>query len=137
MKRHVDLATHEVDVAHRFMNEKLTLLDQIAFSGKEMVNLKYEILLKEVEAQRIAALDAIDDWIIQQKTKIHEKSNELAKLPLDSIGNHIKRMRSDLAYIEMKSNQVLMVSSESPRISISAPHYKRRNRKDSSESDQH
>ena len=117
-QKHIDLASEQVNVAQHLLNEKISILDRLSATAKELVDMERNKIIKQADVQRARALDSIDQLVEHHKERIKSKNSKLNQLPLDAIPTYIQDMADEFQYINEGNTQWLRVITEPPTIHV-------------------
>ncbi|CAF4772272.1 unnamed protein product [Rotaria sp. Silwood2] len=117
-QKHVALVTQQIDIAQHVLNDKISIIDRLSASAKELVNTERTRIIKPTDTQRHQAFGQIDQIAAQQKEQIRNKGVPLNELPLDEIPSYIQRMTKEMEYLNETNNKLFRIDTTLPKIQV-------------------
>ncbi|CAM4803442.1 unnamed protein product [Rotaria magnacalcarata] len=117
-QKHVNLVAGDTEGAIHLLNEKIDVLDRIAANTRQNIVTARDNIVKKADAERDQAFALLTQMIEQEKQQLRNKNKQLNELPLNEIAMFIRRLPSDLQYLNEKDNSLFNIITTEPRIQL-------------------
>ncbi|CAF3090262.1 unnamed protein product [Rotaria socialis] len=117
-QKHVNLVAGDTEGAIHLLNEKIDVLDRIAANTRQNIVTTRDKIVKKADAERDQAFALLAQMIEQEKQQLRNKNKQLNELPLNEIPMFIRRLPSELQYLNEKDNSLFNIITTEPRIQL-------------------